>query len=205
MTRRLASLLGCLVVLAGAAAGEDVPYSRDGADTCLGCHDDPQTLALFAGPHAVPTDPRGPFGQGQLQCEACHGPGGNHAARVRRGEERPPVVRFGSGGLTEVSVQNAMCSGCHAPDLGFGWHGGPHDLNDVACADSSAGPGVIDVAQPLTSVGPLSSPVTTAPPSVNCGGSFTGVTVMTDRNLNATGVPLTAIQSTAATDIPANG
>ncbi|HEX7060989.1 MAG TPA: DmsE family decaheme c-type cytochrome [Woeseiaceae bacterium] len=144
MTRRLASICGGLAVLTGAVAGEDVPYSRDGADTCLGCHDDPQTLALFAGPHAVPTDPRGPFGQGQLQCEACHGPGGNHAARVRRGEERPPVVRFGSGGLTEVSVQNAMCTGCHAPDLGFGWHGGPHDLSDVACADCHTSHGGVD-------------------------------------------------------------
>jgi len=142
--RRLAGIFGCMAVLAGAASEEGVPYSRDGADTCLGCHDDPGTLALFAGPHAVPTDPRGPFGQGQLQCEACHGPGGSHAARVRRGEERPPVVRFGSGEPTAVAVQNAMCTGCHAPDLGFGWHGGPHDLNDVACADCHTSHGGAD-------------------------------------------------------------
>lgn len=34
---------------------------------------------------------------------------------------------------------------------------------------------------------------------------ITGVAVLTDRNLSATGVSLTAIKSTAATDIPANG
>lgn len=135
MLRRLASLVLCLGALGAAGAADEVPYSRDGADTCLGCHDDEETLALFAGSHAVPSDARTPFGTGQLQCEACHGPGGNHAARVRRGEERPPVVRFGSGAPTEVPAQNAMCTGCHAPDLGFAWHGGPHDLNEVACAD----------------------------------------------------------------------
>jgi DmsE family decaheme c-type cytochrome len=79
---------------------------------------------------------RGPFGHGQLQCEACHGPGGNHSARIRRGEERPPpAVEFGSHEPTEINVQNDMCLGCHSADVGFGWHGGPHDDNDVACAD----------------------------------------------------------------------
>lgn len=133
-----AAPLVMLMLLAAQAAApqeDDVPYSRDGADTCLGCHDEAETLALFLGKHAVPTDARGPFGQGQLQCEACHGPGGRHAARVRRGAERPPVIRFGSHEPTDVAVQNGMCSDCHAADAGFGWHGGPHDLNEVACAD----------------------------------------------------------------------
>ena len=33
--------------------------------------------------------------QGQLQCEACHGPGGNHTKRVKKGETRPSMIRFG--------------------------------------------------------------------------------------------------------------
>jgi DmsE family decaheme c-type cytochrome len=136
LTRRLASLIACCLLAAVEAnTQEDPPYSRDGADTCLGCHDDAETLALFRSKHAIPIDRRGPFGHGQLQCESCHGPGGQHAARVRRGEERPPVIDFGSGTPTEASVQNAMCLECHAPDVGFGWHGGPHDTNDIACAD----------------------------------------------------------------------
>lgn len=125
----------CLLISIDARPQDDAPYSRDGADTCLGCHDDPATLALFRGRHAVPSDSRGPFGHGQLQCEACHGPGGNHAARVRRGEERPPpAISFESGTATDAAGQNGTCLGCHSADVGFGWHGGSHDSNDITCA-----------------------------------------------------------------------
>jgi DmsE family decaheme c-type cytochrome len=119
----------------GPAEPETPKYSRKGADTCLNCHDDATALAIFAGRHGVPSDSRTPFGHGQLQCEACHGPGGLHTARVRRGEERPPMIRFGSHAPTPVRTQNAMCAECHAADLGFGWHGSAHDDNAVACAD----------------------------------------------------------------------
>jgi hypothetical protein len=69
-------------------------YSRKGADSCLACHDDQKVLSVFQTAHAVPADPNSPFGHGQLQCEACHGAGGDHAGRVRRGEERPRSPRF---------------------------------------------------------------------------------------------------------------
>jgi len=113
----------------------DTPYSRKGADTCIACHDDEVSLAVFRTKHGVPSDPRSPFGQGQLQCEACHGPGGAHAPRVRRGQERPPVIEFGSREETSIGTQNAMCLNCHDAGAGFGWHGGPHDNDEVACAD----------------------------------------------------------------------
>lgn len=130
-TLALAGLL--LGLAAGPAVGQDAPYSRDGADTCLACHENEVVLPIFQGPHANPTDPDAPFGHGQLQCEACHGPTGNHTGRVRRGEERPsPGVVFGK---SPVEEQNGMCLGCHESDTGFGWHGGPHDDNTVACAD----------------------------------------------------------------------
>jgi DmsE family decaheme c-type cytochrome len=111
-----------------------VTYTRGGADTCLGCHDDPAMLAIFRGPHGAPTDPRSPFGHGQLQCEACHGPGGNHTRRPPSGQKRVPVIHFGAAADTPPSEQNAKCLGCHEADAGAGWHAGAHASHDVACA-----------------------------------------------------------------------
>lgn len=118
-----------------AAPAELIPYSQSGADTCLLCHGaQPAVVTLFSTRHAVPTDSRGPFGAGQLQCEACHGPGGLHAGPVQAGEARPSVIRFGADSATPVAEQNATCLSCHGRDAGFAWHGGPHDDNQVACA-----------------------------------------------------------------------
>ena len=133
-------LVACFLVptVTGAQSTDDsaadASYSRKGADTCLACHDDEKILTLFQTRHAVPTDPRSPFGHGQLQCESCHGPGGEHSPRVRRGQERPPIMSFAPADETSISVQNGMCLGCHDADVGFGWHAGPHDNDEVACA-----------------------------------------------------------------------
>ncbi|MDJ0758204.1 MAG: DmsE family decaheme c-type cytochrome [Woeseiaceae bacterium] len=138
---RLHFVIGWFLLLASPslslaqADGEDGPdYSRKGADSCFACHDDQATLAVFRTPHAVPTDSRTPFGHDQLQCEACHGPGGEHAARVRRGQERPGVIAFGEGATGTVAEQNAYCIDCHASDTGLGWHGTAHDDDTITCA-----------------------------------------------------------------------
>lgn len=125
----------CLPGIVFAQTEEPANYSREGADTCFACHDDQQTLAIFRTKHAVPTDSQGPFGHGQLQCEACHGPSGEHAARVRRGEERPPSINFGADSATAVPVQNELCMNCHAGDEGIAWHASGHDSDEVGCAD----------------------------------------------------------------------
>lgn len=116
-------------------SSQDSEYSRKGADTCLSCHDDATTLAIFKTKHAVPSDNRGPFGHGQLQCEACHGPGDSHAGRVRRGAERPAMPAFASASVASIETQNGMCLDCHNNDVGFGWHSGAHAVDEVACSD----------------------------------------------------------------------
>ena len=116
------------------AAAEKVEYSKKGADTCLTCHDDEHVMAVFKTPHGQPNDARSPFGKGQLQCEACHGPGGNHTKKVKKGETRPPMIRFGRDSATPVSVQNGGCLACHEKSMTAEWHAGPHAANDVSCA-----------------------------------------------------------------------
>lgn len=130
------SIAALLIVAIQSADAQDEKYSRKGADTCLACHNNEQVLPLFRSKHAVPSDPRGPFGHGQLQCEACHGPGDTHAGRVRRGKERPAIgIRFGAESGTPVAEQNAACLNCHKSDIGFSWHTGAHPSDEVACAD----------------------------------------------------------------------
>lgn len=125
---------GLALAVPAGAPNAGAPYSAKGADTCLGCHDDDAMSEVFHTAHARPTDARTPFGKGQLQCEACHGPGGNHAKRVRKGETRPPVIRFGRDSETPAAAQNAMCLTCHEKGTAAAWHVGPHDVNDVSCA-----------------------------------------------------------------------
>jgi DmsE family decaheme c-type cytochrome len=138
---RLAAVSAVFMLPLAASAQDEAAaepeYSRDGADTCLRCHGrDQVVLGVFRNPHGVPTDPRSPFGHGQLQCEACHGPGGEHTGRVRRGDPRPPVVYFGRDEkAAPVAVQNGMCLDCHEGTVPVLWHGTPHDANQVACAD----------------------------------------------------------------------
>ena len=118
------------------AQDTDTPdYSRKGADSCFQCHDDQVVLSVFRTKHANPNDSKSPFGHGQLQCEACHGPGGDHAGRVRRGQERPPIPAFGSNSTSPIADQNGRCMECHLVDTGFAWHGSAHDDNTVACSD----------------------------------------------------------------------
>jgi len=130
------SIAALLIVAMQSADAQESEYSREGADTCLACHDDEISLAVFRTKHAVPSDPRGPFGHGQLQCEACHGPGDTHAGRVRRGQERPPIgIHFGGNSGTPIEEQNEKCLNCHQSDIGFSWHTGAHPSDEVACAD----------------------------------------------------------------------
>ena len=82
------TLLCALLLLSGLtwqapATAQTDGYTKEGADTCLGCHDDETATysgsALFKTKHAQRGGKRSPFGVGGLQCEACHGPGATHA------------------------------------------------------------------------------------------------------------------------------
>jgi len=108
-------------------------FNVEGADTCLGCHNDADMLVIFRTPHGQQADPESPMAQ--LQCENCHGPGGEHAKRGGIGGGRAPMIAFGSESATPVSDQNAVCTACHADDVTLAWHGSVHERNEIGCAN----------------------------------------------------------------------
>lgn len=111
-------------------------YSAQGADTCLGCHNDPQILTIFRTKHARPNDPRGPFGHGGLQCEACHGPGGAHATAMG---ELAGIIDFGPHAHASAAQQNARCLACHQSNAAHDWASSAHAAQGLACASCHRG------------------------------------------------------------------
>ncbi len=107
-----------------------------GVETCLKCHDEdnvPPIFPIFKTKHAVVADPRTPFAH-ENQCEVCHGNGGEHAQRVRRGEVRPRMLNFGMKAWTPPEVQNGRCLQCHQNHQRIEWQGSVHEFNQVPCA-----------------------------------------------------------------------
>ncbi len=115
---------------------KDISYSKKGADSCLKCHDEDNeypVLPLFYTKHGEPGDARSPMAG--LQCEACHGPGGNHQKKVKKGEKKAPIRAFGSKAWTPPAEQNAVCLNCHNDYTRANWQGGAHENTGVVCAD----------------------------------------------------------------------
>jgi DmsE family decaheme c-type cytochrome len=107
-------------------------YSAQGADTCLGCHNNAGVTGMFHTRHAQPNDPRGPFGSGGLQCEACHGPGGAHVKAG--GGPLAGMIDFGPKAAAPAPKQNAQCLACHQSNTAHNWATSAHAASDVACS-----------------------------------------------------------------------
>ena len=137
----LKPLLTALLLVAGlawqpmAAAQTAGDYSKEGADTCLGCHDDETAAysasALFKTKHAQRGDKRTPFGVGGLQCEACHGPGAAHA----KNKKAASITTFKADSRLPLEQRNQVCMSCHEGMSRTGWHAGAHERGQVACTD----------------------------------------------------------------------
>ena len=109
--------------------------AKKGADTCLKCHDEDNeypVFPMFKTKHAVAADPRTPFAN--EQCEACHGPGGKHEDKPRRGQPKAPILNFGKDAWTPARAQNERCLTCHTNHQRIEWMGSSHEFNEVACA-----------------------------------------------------------------------
>jgi DmsE family decaheme c-type cytochrome len=135
--KRVAIWLAAIVLALSAwqAVHADEPaapvYSQKGADSCMSCHDEPAVKAIFKTKHAASADERTPFAH--LQCESCHGPGGEHAKRLHPGDPRPPIPMFGKGSTATVAELNGACLSCHQDGHRVGWNGSVHQREDLKC------------------------------------------------------------------------
>ena len=114
---------------------KDQSYSSKGADTCLKCHDEDNeypVMPIFKTKHGVRNDPRTPMAV--LHCESCHGPGGEHKKKAKRGKKNAPIRAFGPDAWTPVEEQNGVCLDCHNNHKRMNWSGGAHKNNSMACA-----------------------------------------------------------------------
>jgi DmsE family decaheme c-type cytochrome len=114
-------------------AGGSAPDYTEGPDACLKCHDadtDVPVLEVLKTPHAARTDPKSPFAD--HGCETCHGPGSDHAKRLRRGEERPPLFDFDLKRHGAEAIEE-KCTSCHAGTQHADWDGSPHERAALAC------------------------------------------------------------------------
>ncbi len=118
---------------------QGIAYTEQGADTCLGCHDQDDAgptfsfHAIFRSPHGRRGDPRAPFGPGGLQCEACHGPG---AAHVAKGSKKKLTINsFKPDSIYTPAQRNQACLSCHENGARMAWHTGAHERAGLACTD----------------------------------------------------------------------
>ena len=115
----------------------DAPYDKQGATTCLECHDEAPTVLILNTPHAQSGDSNTPFAS--HACESCHGASPEHMRKVE-GETVPPLpaITFGIKSKTPVAEQNAVCLDCHESGMRINWDGSEHDAADTTCVSCHA-------------------------------------------------------------------
>lgn len=132
------TVLALVLAWAAPAPAEDEAapaYSPKGADTCLRCHDESSefpVVGIFRTAHGQSQDPRAPFAQ--LQCESCHGPGGEHARKKPVGDPQGPIRSFGMREETPAAEQDGACLQCHTGATRAHWSGSAHEGAQVPCA-----------------------------------------------------------------------
>lgn len=122
---------------AAALALRQAPMSKNGVNTCISCHDEENeypVFPLFKTKHAVKADARSPFGDGNQECESCHGPGGTHAKAKKPDRRGGTIINFGKNAWTPVKEQNQKCLSCHQTHQRIEWKGSSHEFSEVACA-----------------------------------------------------------------------
>jgi DmsE family decaheme c-type cytochrome len=102
-----------------------------GAKTCVACHAQENAQAshtLHVASFRAGAANTGP----QAACEACHGPGSEHA----RDPTAPgKIIGFTHDAKTSPQTQAGVCLGCHAGGARQHWIGSIHQTRDLSCTD----------------------------------------------------------------------
>lgn len=102
-----------------------------GARTCAGCHQ-LEDMHASHGLH-VRAFAAGAGGVGREgACEACHGPGSEHA---KRPGAPGLIIAYTQDSGTPVPLQVDTCLGCHAGGARQHWQGSVHELRALSCTD----------------------------------------------------------------------
>jgi DmsE family decaheme c-type cytochrome len=118
-----------------AAAEAPAEPTYAGEEMCAACHDE-QATSIAASPHSVLSSESRP--EALRGCEACHGPGGEHADQS--GGVLGALRTFAT--TLPARERSAPCLACHggAPDL-HDFRAGEHARAGVACSDCHQGHG----------------------------------------------------------------
>lgn len=116
---------------------KEARFSKDGADTCVSCHDaenEYPIFPIFKTKHGSLADARAPFAHDNKQCESCHGPGSLHTKAKKTEKRAGNIINFGKSVWTPVKDQNEKCLTCHQNHTRIEWKGSSHEFSQVACA-----------------------------------------------------------------------
>jgi predicted CXXCH cytochrome family protein len=110
-----------------AQANAAAEYTKEGADTCLGCHDDESATysasALFKTKHAQRGDQRSPFGRGRPAVRGLPRPG----RAARQEQEGRAINTFKPDSKVSLQDRNQICMSCHEGSARTAWHAGAHE------------------------------------------------------------------------------
>lgn len=119
-------LLTSLLFWGGSRAhADDGPFA--GTETCMECHEEAYE-SYMQNRHAIAADARTPGAN--KGCEACHGPGAEHADS----DGERPIRTLKAGSDEAADAISAACLQCHTRGRQALWQGSGHQTRNLSCS-----------------------------------------------------------------------